>query len=141
MILSCSEGDKLVPTVQKNMNELAVSLLHLQQNIAIPEISLTVHPIIAAAIKKAQSEDRRPMVEDVEQIRKARDAAGDQQPESSFLNSLHKIVSSWIREIRRVGFCLELIALRIFLAILVCRSKQLLRVCCSLPLLGDLHAA
>lgn len=102
-----SEGDKLVPTVQKNMNELAVSLLHLQQNIAIPEITLTVHPIIAAAVKMAQGENRRPTVEDVEQIRKARDTAGDQQPESSFLNSLHKIVSSWIREIRRVSILLE----------------------------------
>lgn len=42
----CREGDKLAPQVQKKMNELEVGLLHLQQNIDIPEITLPIHPAI-----------------------------------------------------------------------------------------------
>ena len=42
----CREGDKLAPHVQKKMNELEVGLLHLQQNIDIPEITLPIHPAI-----------------------------------------------------------------------------------------------
>jgi len=40
------EGDKLVPSVQKKINELEVGLLHLQQNIDIPEITLPIHAAI-----------------------------------------------------------------------------------------------
>ena len=45
-VLLISEEDKLVTSVQRNMNELAVALLCLQQNMAIPEISLPIHPLI-----------------------------------------------------------------------------------------------
>ena len=45
-LLSSREGDKLVPSVQKKINELEVGLLHLQQNIDIPEITLTIHAAI-----------------------------------------------------------------------------------------------
>ena len=73
--------------MQKKINELEVGLLHLQQNIDIPEISLPIHPTIQAAAdskKKAVMED----------------LVGD----SSFLNALQKDVSRWIREIQKVYF-------------------------------------
>ena len=87
-----SEGDKLVSTVQKNMSELAVGLLHLQQNIAIPEISLPIHPVIVEAVKKAGDQNRRPVVEDI----------GNHLNDATFLNALQKQVATWTREIRKV---------------------------------------
>lgn len=42
----------MAPSVEKKIAELEMGLLHLQQNIDIPEINLPVHPIVAAVIKK-----------------------------------------------------------------------------------------
>lgn len=92
---SHSEGDKLVPTVQKNMSELAVGLLHLQQNIAIPEISLTFHPKIVETVKHCQDQGHRPTVEDL----------GASVTDTTFLNALQKNVGSWIKEIKKVNYC------------------------------------
>ena len=74
------------------MSELAVGLLHLQQNIAIPEISLQIHPIVVEAVKKAVDQNRRPVVEDI----------GDHIGDPTFLNALQKQVATWTREIRKV---------------------------------------
>lgn len=74
------------------MSELAVGLLHLQQNIAIPEISLPIHPVIVEAVKKASDQNRRPVVEDI----------GSHLSDAAFLNSLQKTVATWTREIRKV---------------------------------------
>ena len=84
-----------MPSVQKKINELEVGLLHLQQNIDIPEITLTVHPHIAAAVKKATEAGRKPKVEDLES------AVSD----STFLNAIQKDVSRWVREIQKVCMC------------------------------------
>ena len=40
------DGDKMATSMEKKIAELEMGLLHLQQNIDIPEISLTVHPLI-----------------------------------------------------------------------------------------------
>ena len=74
------------------MNELEVGLLHLQQNIDIPEISLPIHPAIMAMVRKAEEAKRRPSVEDL----------GASVTDSTFLNALQKDVSRWIREIQKV---------------------------------------
>ena len=87
-----SDGDKLVPSVQKKINELEVGLLHLQQNIDIPEISLPIHPTIQTVVKKAGDGSRKPTVEDLS------GSLGD----TTFLNALQKDVSRWIREIQKV---------------------------------------
>lgn len=81
-----------MPSVQKKMNELEVGLLHLQQNIDIPEISLTIHTTIAATVKRATEAGKKPSVEDL----------GSLVSDSSFLNALQKDVSRWIREIQKV---------------------------------------
>ena len=86
------EGDKLVPSVQKKISELEVSLLHLQQNIDIPDIQLAIHPEISALVQKAAEESRKPRVEDF----------GNQVSDSNFLNQLQKDVSRWIKEIKKV---------------------------------------
>ena len=82
----------MVPSVQKKISELEVSLLHLQQNIDIPDIQLTIHPQITAVVQKAAEENRKPKVEDF----------GNEVSDSSFLNHLQKDVSRWIKEIKKV---------------------------------------
>lgn len=42
----------MAPSVEKKIAELEMGLLHLQQNIDIPEINLPVNPVVAAVIKK-----------------------------------------------------------------------------------------
>ncbi|KAK6731031.1 hypothetical protein RB195_007476 [Necator americanus] len=86
------DGDKLAPTVEKNLNEAEVALLHLQQNIDIPEINLVINPHIQAAIQKASKEGRKAKVTDL----------GDLVEDSQFLNSLQSGVNRWIKEIRKV---------------------------------------
>lgn len=90
-----SEGDKLVPSVQKKMNELEVGLLHLQQNIDIPEISLIIHSTISSTVKNATEAGKKPTVEEL----------GSLVSDSTFLNALQKDVSRWIREIQKVRPC------------------------------------
>nr|XP_018911901.1 PREDICTED: dynein heavy chain, cytoplasmic [Bemisia tabaci] len=86
------DGDKMAPSVEKKMAELEMGLLHLQQNIDIPEISLQVHPVVAHVIKKCAEEGRKPTVADF----------GDKVEDSSFLNQLQNGVNRWIKEIKKV---------------------------------------
>lgn len=39
-----------IPMAKKKIAELELSLLHLQQNVEIPEISLNIHPVVQRAI-------------------------------------------------------------------------------------------
>lgn len=79
--------------MQKKINELEVGLLHLQQNIDIPEISLTIHNTITAVVKKSTEAGKKPTVEEL----------GPLVSDTSFLNALQKDVSRWIREIQKVS--------------------------------------
>ncbi|KAK7504322.1 hypothetical protein BaRGS_00004626, partial [Batillaria attramentaria] len=86
------DGDKMAPTVEKKIAELEMGLLHLQQNIDIPEISLPINPVVSSVIKKCQEEGRKPKVEDF----------GDRVEDAQFLNNLQSGVNRWIREIQKV---------------------------------------
>ncbi|CAN7982336.1 unnamed protein product [Ixodes hexagonus] len=86
------DGDKMAPTVEKKIAELEMGLLHLQQNIDIPEITLPVNPLVLATIKKCAEEGRRATAADF----------GDRVEDSSFLNQLQNGVNRWIREIQKV---------------------------------------
>lgn len=72
------DGDKMAPSVEKKIAELEMGLLHLQQNIDIPEITLPVHPIVGNVIKQAGDDNRKPKVSDF----------GDRLEDSTFLNQL-----------------------------------------------------
>ena len=82
----------MVPSVDKKIAELEMGLLHLQQNIDIPEISLPIHPVVAAIVKRCETEKRKPSPEDY----------ADTVEDSSFLNALQHGVNRWIREIQKV---------------------------------------
>ncbi|XP_052742503.1 dynein heavy chain, cytoplasmic isoform X1 [Bicyclus anynana] len=86
------DGDKMAPSVEKKIAELEMGLLHLQQNIDIPEITLPVHPLVAAVIKRAADEGRKPRVADF----------GDKVEDSTFLNQLQNGVNRWTKEIQKV---------------------------------------
>ncbi|XP_026741142.1 dynein heavy chain, cytoplasmic isoform X1 [Trichoplusia ni] len=86
------DGDKMAPSVEKKIAELEMGLLHLQQNIDIPEITLPVHPLVATVIKRASDEGRKPRVADF----------GDKVEDSTFLNQLQNGVNRWIKEIQKV---------------------------------------
>ncbi|KAF4518251.1 hypothetical protein B566_EDAN010397 [Ephemera danica] len=86
------DGDKMAPSVEKKIAELEMGLLHLQQNIDIPEISLPVHPIVGAIIKKCLEQERKPKVADF----------GDRIEDATFLNQLQNGVNRWIKEIQKV---------------------------------------
>ncbi|KAK4049755.1 dynein heavy chain [Microbotryomycetes sp. JL221] len=82
-----------VPMTKKKFAELELSLLHLQQNVEIPETYLTTHPAVTATIASAQAAGTRPSVDDI-------DPALVDDPH--FLNRLQGEVNSWIKEIQKV---------------------------------------
>lgn len=86
------DGDKMAPTVEKTIAELEMGLMHLQQNIDIPEITLQVHPYVATLIKQCADEGRKPKVSDF----------SDKVEDSNFLNQLQHGVNRWIKEIQKV---------------------------------------
>ncbi|XP_050421392.1 dynein heavy chain, cytoplasmic isoform X3 [Adelges cooleyi] len=86
------DGDKMAPSVEKTMVELEMGLLHLQQNIDIPEVTLTINPTILAMVSKCAEENRKPKVSDF----------GALVEDSKFLNQLQAGVNRWIKEIQKV---------------------------------------
>ncbi|GAA5960288.1 hypothetical protein JCM21900_000936 [Sporobolomyces salmonicolor] len=82
-----------IPMTKKKFAELELSLLHLQQNVEIPDITLSIHPAISAAIARASASGVRPSVD-------ALDPA--LLTDSAFLNKLQGEVNSWIKEIQNV---------------------------------------
>ncbi|KAG1662035.1 Dynein heavy chain, cytoplasmic [Nymphon striatum] len=86
------DGDKMAPSVEKKIAELEMGLLHLQQNIDIPEITLQIQPVVASIIKKCQDEGTKANVNEF----------GDKVEDSTFLNQLQNGVNRWIREIQKV---------------------------------------
>ena len=88
------EGDKIVPSVEKKIAELEMGLLHLQQNIDIPEITLQIHPFVQSILKKAEALKQKVTPDDY----------AEKSEDSSFLNALQNGVNRWIREIQKVIF-------------------------------------
>jgi len=61
---SQATDNKLGPSIEKKLTELELGLLHLQQNIDIPEISLVIHPSVAQVIATCAKEGKKPRIED-----------------------------------------------------------------------------
>lgn len=86
------DGDKMAPSVEKKIAELEMGLLHLQQNIDIPDVTLPINPVVSTMIRKCGDEGRKPKVIDF----------ADKAEDSTFLNTLQHGVNRWIREIQKV---------------------------------------
>ncbi|KDN53572.1 putative cytoplasmic dynein heavy chain 1 [Tilletiaria anomala UBC 951] len=83
-----------IPMTKKKFAELELSLLHLQQNVEIPEIQLGVHPVVRQTVERCQAEERRITVDAVEPQSILQD--------SLFLNRLQADVNAWVKEIQTV---------------------------------------
>ncbi|KIJ14883.1 hypothetical protein PAXINDRAFT_169564 [Paxillus involutus ATCC 200175] len=82
-----------IPMTKKKFAELELSLLHLQQNVEIPETHLIIHPVIQRAVEQAQGSGQRPNISHI---------PAKLLNDSSFLNTLHGHVNSWIKSIQAV---------------------------------------
>lgn len=89
---SSGANDQFASIMEKRIAEVEMGFLHLQQNIEIPEINITVHPTVLQMIKKAVDENRKPKVDDFSNL----------VEDTDFLNQLQSGVSRWIREIKKV---------------------------------------
>lgn len=83
-----------IPMTKRKFAELELSLLHLQQNVEIPEIHLNVHPIVRAAVERCHTNGQRVTVDALEPSTVLQD--------SSFLNKLQSDVNSWVKEVQTV---------------------------------------
>lgn len=82
-----------IPMTKKKFAELELSLLHLQQNVEIPETHLTIHPVIQRAVEQARAAGTRPSISDI---------PSKLLNDSTFLNTLHGHVNQWIKSIQTV---------------------------------------
>ncbi|KAI8361054.1 dynein heavy chain [Mortierella sp. GBAus27b] len=87
------DGKMGIPMAKKKIAELELSLLHLQQNVEIPEIFLSIHPVVQRAIADCREKDQRVTVDAV---------SGSYFSDSTFLNKLQGDVNGWIKEIQKV---------------------------------------
>ncbi|TXT09077.1 hypothetical protein VHUM_02551 [Vanrija humicola] len=88
------EAQTGIPVTKKKFAELELSLLHLKQNVEIPEVHLSVHPAVRKAVALSHSTGQRVSVDAVEPATLLSDPA--------FLNKLQTDVNSWIKEIQTV---------------------------------------
>jgi dynein heavy chain 1 len=82
-----------IPVTKKKFAELELSLLHLQQNVEVPDIHLSVHPFIQRTVDRCHAEGLKVSPE-------ALDSAV--VSDSTFLNKVQSEVNSWIKEIQNV---------------------------------------
>lgn len=88
-----AEAKTGIPVTKKKLAELELSLLHLQQNIEIPELFLTLNPVLQSIIDEAVQKNTRPTLELI---------PSDLLQDSSFLNSLQSTVNTWIKSIQAI---------------------------------------
>ncbi|WVQ73635.1 hypothetical protein IAR50_003215 [Cryptococcus sp. DSM 104548] len=88
------EAQMGIPVTKKKFAELELSLLHLKQNVEIPEVHLSVHPAIRKAVVQCHATGQRVTPDAVEPQTLLSDPA--------FLNKLQADVNSWIKEIQAV---------------------------------------
>ncbi|OTA89925.1 hypothetical protein M434DRAFT_398353 [Hypoxylon sp. CO27-5] len=82
-----------IPVTKKRMTELELSLLHLQQNVEIPELSLSFHPVVQGALEDAAARNVRPSTDLI---------PAHLLSDSTFMNNLQSTVNSWIKSIQTI---------------------------------------
>ena len=84
---------KGIPMAKKKITELELSLLHLQQNVEIPEISLNIHPVVQKTVEQAEQEGKHVFVDMIDQALLT---------DLMFLNNLQGDVNGWIKKLKRL---------------------------------------
>jgi dynein heavy chain 1, cytosolic len=80
-----------IPVTKKRLNDLELSLLHLQQNVDIPEISLTFHSLVQGVLEEANG--TKPSIDSI---------PANLLQDSQFLNKLQSNVNTWIKSIQGI---------------------------------------
>ncbi|KAL2153811.1 hypothetical protein VTH82DRAFT_4967 [Thermothelomyces myriococcoides] len=80
-----------IPVTKKRWTELELALLHLQQNVEIPEVSLPFHPIVQTALDEAAARGTKPTLDLISPAI---------LQDSTFLNNLQATVNNWIKSIQ-----------------------------------------
>lgn len=80
-----------IPATRRKIAELELALLHLQQNIEIPELTLNLHPIIDRALEANPNSE--PTIDSI---------PSEYLTDTDFLNSLQSIVNGWIKSIQGI---------------------------------------
>ena len=88
-----SDAKTGVPSTKKKLAELELSLLHLQQNIEIPELVLPLPEVVQDAIDSAAAERARPSVDSM---------PPELLSDSRFVNDVQNTVNSWIKSIQAI---------------------------------------
>ena len=83
-----------IPVAKRKFAELELSLLHLQQNVEIPETHLIIHPAVQRAVEQAHASGNRLTIDSIQPASLLTDDA--------FLNRLQSDVNLWIKEIQAV---------------------------------------
>ena len=95
---------------KKKFAELELSLLHLQQNVEIPETHLIIHPVIQRSVEQVKSHHCHDLCH-ADPSLQANSSGGrtniSHNPpkmlnNNSFLNTLHGHVNQWIKSIQSV---------------------------------------
>ncbi|PHH83521.1 hypothetical protein CDD83_2976 [Cordyceps sp. RAO-2017] len=82
-----------IPVTKKRLNDLELSLLHLQQNVDIPDISLAFHSIVQSVLDDADARHAKPSIDAI---------PANLLQDSSFLNRLQANVNAWIKSIQGI---------------------------------------
>ena len=90
-----SEADNKtgIPGTRKKLAELELSLLHLQQNVEIPELVLPLPDIVEEVIASASANRTKPSIDSI---------PAELLSDSRFLNDLQNTVNSWIKSIQKI---------------------------------------
>ncbi|KAF8610057.1 hypothetical protein BDV93DRAFT_517252 [Ceratobasidium sp. AG-I] len=87
------DGKMGIPVTKKKFAELELSLLHLQQNVEIPETHLIIHPVIQKAVDQAHANNIAVHIDLI---------PGNTLNDTFFLNTLQAHVNTWIKSIQGV---------------------------------------
>jgi dynein heavy chain 1, cytosolic len=82
-----------IPVTKKRMAEFELSLLHLQQNVEIPELLLPFHPIVQSALDTAAAQGTKPSTDLIPSALMS---------DSTFMNNLQSTVNNWIKAIQGI---------------------------------------
>lgn len=90
---SDAEGKTGVSGAKKKLAELELSLLHLQQNVEIPELVLSFPDVIQEALNSAAANNSKPSIDQI---------PNQLLSDTRFLNDLQNTVNNWIKSIQAI---------------------------------------
>ncbi|RDW80646.1 cytoplasmic dynein-like protein 1 heavy chain 1 [Coleophoma crateriformis] len=90
---SDAEAKTGIPVTKKRIADLELALLHLQQNVEIPELVLPLHPMVQNALEESAARNIKPTPELIPETL---------LQDSTFLNNLQSNVNGWIKSIQTI---------------------------------------